>query len=291
MKTQKLFDNYNLSINEKEVNKAISDIKEKSKGLKTKESLKKILSFIDLTTLDGTDTPEKAQKFADNVNQFTGQFPNYPNVAAICVYPALVPEVKKHLKFKNFNLASVTGGFPASQTFIDIKTAETRAVAEAGATEADMVISIGKFLSGDYDTVFDEIKSIKEACGKMHLKVIMETGVLTSLTEIKKACILSMEAGGDFLKTSTGKADPAATPEAMYIMAQSAKEYYEKTGKKIGLKPAGGISDSDTALIYFTIVKEVLGDDWLTPELFRIGASSLANKVLSDLEEKTVSYF
>jgi deoxyribose-phosphate aldolase len=291
MKTQKLFDNYNLNINEAEVTKALSEIKGKSKSLKTKENLKKILSFIDLTTLDGTDTAEKAQKFAEKVNQFNAQFPNYRNVAAICVYPALVPEVKKHLKDKNFNLASVTGGFPASQTFIDIKTAETKAVAKAGATEADMVISIGKFLSGDYDTVFDEIKSIKEACGNMHLKVIMETGVLPSLTEIKKACILALEAGGDFLKTSTGKADPAATPEAMYIMAQSVKEYYEKTYKKIGLKPAGGISDSDTAIIYFTIVKEVLGEEWLSPELFRIGASSLANKVLSDLEEKTVSYF
>ncbi len=286
-----IFKKYQLDYDTDFVDKEIGRIKNIAKDLKNKENLKKILSCIDLTTLSTTDTFEKARKFAENVNKFPDNFPNYSNVAAICVYPALVREVRLHLKQKDFNLAAVIGGFPASQTLIDIKMAETRAVAAAGATEGDMVISVGKFLSKDYKTVFEEIKAIKEACGDMHLKVIMETGSLPSLNEIKKACILSVEAGADFLKTSTGKTQPAATPEAMYIMAETAKEYFELTGKKIGLKPAGGISDSDTAMIYFTIVKEVLGDAWLSSDLFRIGASSLANNILSDLEGKEVKYF
>ncbi len=286
-----IFKKYKSGYNEEDLSKEINRIKELSKTLKSKENLEKILSFIDLTTLNSTDNSEKAKLFANNVNNFNANFPNYSNVAAICVYPELVKDVKANLNLPGINVAAVIGGFPASQTFIDIKVAETKATAKAGADEGDMVISVGKFLNKEYETVFDEIKQIKNACGEMHLKVIMETGSLPSLDEIKKACVISIEAGADFLKTSTGKTSPAATPEAMYIMAETIKEYYEMTGKKIGIKPAGGISDSDTAMVYFTIVKEVLGEEWLTPKLFRFGASSLANKVLSDLEEKDVKYF
>ncbi|MEA2042913.1 MAG: deoxyribose-phosphate aldolase [Bacteroidota bacterium] len=291
MKTTKILSQYNLDVDEEAVKKAISEITEKAKALKSQESLKQILSFIDLTTLSERDNTDKAKRFAKNVSEFSAKFPNYSNVAAICVYPELVKDVRENVKVDNFSLASVVGGFPASQTLIEIKQAETEAAINAGATEADMVISVGKFLAEDYDTVFEEINKIKESCGENHLKVILETGALPSLKAIKTASVLGIEAGGDFIKTSTGKIDVSATPEAMYIMAQTVKEYYDRTGKKIGLKPAGGISDADTAMIYYAIVKEVLGSDWLSPEFFRIGASSLANKVLSELEGREVSYF
>lgn len=285
-----LFSKYNFNLSDTEVSVKVSEIISEAEQYKTPDILKQIFGFIDLTTLSETDTKAKAKRFAENVNNFAEKYPGIPNVAAICVYPSLVQEVKTNLKV-DIGLASVVGGFPASQTLIEIKTAETEAAFAKGASEADMVISVGTFLSGDYKTVFDEIRAIKKACGNGHLKVILESGTLKTAENIKKASISAIEAGGDFIKTSTGKTQPAATLEAVYVMASIIKEYYEQTGKKIGLKPAGGISDADTAVKYYAIMKNVLGDEWLVPELFRIGASSLADKLLSDILNQDIRYF
>jgi len=287
---------YNTKVDEAKVKSEVEKIVKKSEELYNIENLKKVFSYIDLTTLSTTDTQARGKMFADNVTNFKKHFPDMPNVAAICVYPSLVKTVRENLKAEGVNLASVVGGFPSSQTFIDVKTVETSFVFKEGATEADMVISVGEMLDGNYEQVYDEIVQIKDACGNGHLKVILETGALENLTNVKIASILSMEAGGDFVKTSTGKMEPAATLEAIYVMAEAVKEFYKKTGKKIGLKPAGGISDSKTALQYINVIKTVLGDDWLTPELFRIGASSLANKVLNDInilngKNDVIAYF
>ncbi len=297
MELNRILTSYNLDIKDEVVEKTVKKITGNVSSIYTVDTLKKIFGFIDLTTLNHTDNEERAKLFAENVNNFKSDFPDMPDVAAICVYPTLVKAVKKNLKVDNVNIASVTGGFPSSQTFIDIKVAETKKVFENGADEADMVISVGTFLSGDYQTVFEEIKAIKKACGKKHLKVILESGSLGSMKNVKTASVLAVEAGADFLKTSTGKTSPAATLEAVYIMAETVKEYHEKTGKKIGIKPAGGISDSETALKYYAVMKDVLGENWLNSELFRIGASSLANKLLNDISsmqserKKDITYF
>ncbi len=291
-----MLSSYNTKVDEAKVKLTIEKIVKESEKLYNIENLKKVFSYIDLTTLSTTDTQARGKMFADNVSNFSKQFPDMPNVAAICVYPSLIKTVRENLKPKGVNLASVVGGFPSSQTFIDVKTVETSFAFKYGATEADMVISVGEFLSGNYEQVYDEVVQIKDSCGKGHLKVILETGALKTLSNIKIASILAMEGGGDFVKTSTGKMEPAATLEAIYVMAEAVKEFYDKTGKKIGLKPAGGISDSKTALKYISVIKHILGEEWLSPELFRIGASSLANKVLTDInslkgKEEVVSYF
>ncbi len=285
MNLKNIIASYQTDINHATVEKEIKRITGNISDIFNVETLKKLFGFIDLTTLKETDNPERAKLFAENVNNFQANFPDLPNVAAICVYPTLVEYIKQYLKVDAVHIASVTGAFPASQTFIDIKEAETKRVFEKGADEADMVISVGTFLAGDYETVFDEIKRLKTIAGDKHLKVILETGSLNSLKDIKIASILAAEAGCDFLKTSTGKVHPAATLEAVYVMAQTAKEYSEKTGKKIGIKPAGGISDTETALKYYALIKEVLGEDYLSPEYFRIGASSLANNLLTDISK------
>lgn len=284
-----LTDKYNLNVDDLHIIDTVKHITSNTSSLYNTENLKKIFSFIDLTTLNAEDTKAKAKRFADNVSNFTQSFPDMPNVAAICVYPTLVSSVKENLKVANVNIASVVGGFPSSQTFIEIKTDETKAAMKAGATEADMVISVGEFLDENYQLIFDEVKALKKAVGKGHLKVILESGLLQNMRNVKIASIISMEAGCDFIKTSTGKTSPAATLEAVYVMAQAIKEFHEKTGKKIGLKPAGGISDSATAVKYFAVVKTVLGDEWLTPKLFRIGASSLANNILTDISKMTTN--
>ncbi|NPA67752.1 MAG: deoxyribose-phosphate aldolase [Chlorobi bacterium] len=297
MDINKILDSYDLNINDSFAEAEVKKITSNISSIYKIETLKKIFGFIDLTTLNHTDTPARAKSFADKVNNFKSVFPDMPNVAAICVYPTLAEHVKKNLNVENVNIASVVGGFPSSQTFIEIKEAETKKAIDKGANEADMVISVGTFLSGDYKTVFDEIKTLKKAVGSNHLKVILESGSLENLKNVKKASVLAVEAGGDFLKTSTGKTTPAATLEAVYVMAQTAKEYFKKTGKKVGIKPAGGISDSETALKYYAVMDAVLGEEWLTPDLFRIGASSLANNLLNDIihmsSEKTedIKYF
>ena len=219
------------------------------------------------------------------------KYPDLDNVAAICVYPNMAEIVSDTLEADHVNIACVSGGFPSSQTFTEIKVAETAMALHAGANEIDIVISVGKFLSGDYEGMCDEIEELKDVCGDKHLKVILETGALATASNIKKASILSMYSGADFIKTSTGKENPAATPEAALVMCKAIKEYYLETGRKVGFKPAGGINTVHDALVYYTIVKEVLGKEWLTNELFRLGTSRMANLLLSDIVGEEVKFF
>ena len=254
------------------------------------EVYKQCLNQIDLTTLSGDDTVKRVATMAQRVNEFKNSFPHLPNVAAICVYPAMVPVVKEYLK-EDIGIASVAAGFPASQTFIEVKVAETAMAVMEGATEIDVVISIGKFLEEDYQTVYDELCELRAASRTAHLKVILETGMLQSMANVKKAAIIAMAAGADFIKTSTGKTPIAATPEATWTMCQAIKEWKEKTGKVVGYKPAGGIATTPEAVAHYTIVKTVLGNEWLNNKLFRFGASRLANNLLSSIEGKEVKYF
>jgi len=283
---------FTIEVDEKGVERNLIKIKEIAKSReKDAEVLKKCFSLIDLTTLNSTDGEERGRQFAEKVSGFNKQFPDLKNVAAICVYPTLVTTVKENLTAKNVKIASVAAGFPSSQTFIDIKLSECQMAIEFGADELDVVISLGAFLEGDYFTVFSELQQIKDVADETHVKVILETGALPTLQDIKLASFLAMEAGADFIKTSTGKLEPAATPEAMYVMCEAIKEFHEKTGKKVGVKPAGGVAKTGDATLYYSIVEQVLGNEWLNPELFRLGASRLANTLLTDITGKEVSYF
>lgn len=288
---------YNLEIDENSINADIKQIVSAVEGSKINGNvLRNVFACIDLTSLNATDTKSKIAQMTKKVSNMHLHYPDIPRPAAICVYPSLVSTVKENLKSDNVNIASVVGCFPSSQTFIDIKTAETKAAFAAGADEADMVISIPAIYDEDYQTAFNEVKAMKEACGTGHLKVILETGQL-NLKQIKIASILSMEAGADFIKTSTGKTQPVASLDAVYVMATAIKEYIQNTGRKVGLKPSGGISDSLTAMKYFTLVGHILGAEMQNPEYFRIGASSLANNIISDIakletgEDEPVKYF
>jgi deoxyribose-phosphate aldolase len=269
----------------------VSALAAKSNLYKTEENLKLLFSLIDLTSLGSEDNANKIKLMTTKVNELNKNFPNMPNVAAICVYPSMVEHVKSTLAIKNIGIASVGGGFPSSQTFLNIKVDECKQAIDAGATEIDIVLSIGRFFEGDYDYCFKEIKNIKAAIGHNHLKVILESGALKSHQQIWEASILAMEAGADFIKTSTGKQNPAATTDAMYVMTKAIKAFYDNTGKKIGIKPAGGIVTTEDALNYYSIVKENLGNDWLNSELFRLGASRLANNLLSEITHGEISYF
>ena len=266
-------------------------IEERVEENNTVEVKKLIFNCIDLTTLKCTDSEESVMRFTEKVNEFDDQHPDLKNVAAICVYPNFAKIVNDTLQVDNVEIACVAGGFPSSQTFQEIKVAETAMALHEGATEIDIVLSVGKFLAGDYEGVCDEIQELKSVCGDKHLKVILETGALKSAENIKKAAILSVYSGADFIKTSTGKESPAATPEAAYVMCQTIKEYYQKTGRKIGFKPAGGINTVHDALVYYTIVKELLGEEWLNNELFRLGTSRLANLCLSEIVGEEVKFF
>ena len=257
----------------------------------TPEVKRFLFSCIDLTTLKCTDSEESVLAFTEKVNEFDERYPDIENVAAICVYPNFAKIVSQSLEVEKVGIACVSGGFPSSQTFQEIKVAETALSLHDGATEIDIVLSVGKFLSGDYESVCDEIQELKSVCGEKHLKVILETGALKTSENIKKASILSIYSGADFIKTSTGKENPAATPEAAYVMCNTIKEYYAKTGTKIGFKPAGGINSVNDALVYYTIVKEVLGEEWLTNELFRLGTSRLANLLLSEIVGEETKFF
>ena len=257
----------------------------------TLEVKKLIFNCLDLTTLKTEDSEESVLKFTERVNELDNEHPDLKNVAAICVYPNFAKIVSQSLEVESVIIACVSGGFPSSQTFTEVKVAETALALADGATEIDIVISVGKFLSGDYEGMCDEIEEIKSVCGERHLKVILETGALKSADNIWKASILAMYSGADFIKTSTGKQEPAATPEAAYVMCQAIKAYYEKTGRKVGFKPAGGINSVNDALVYYTIVKEVLGKEWLNNELFRIGTSRLANLLLSEITGEDVKFF
>lgn len=266
-------------------------INEKREENRTPEVLKKLFNCIDLTTLKATDSPQSVAKFTERVNDFENEHGDLPNVAAICVYPCFSQVVRTVLEVSSVNIAAVSGGFPASQTFPEVKVAETALAVEGGADEIDIVLNVGNFLDGDWEEVCDEISEIKHSCRNAHLKVILETGALRTAENIRAAAILAMYSGADFIKTSTGKEYPGASLEAAYIMAQCIKEYHEQTGNMIGFKPAGGVSTTDEALGYYTIVKEVLGEKWLNNRYFRIGASRLANNLLSDILGEEVKFF
>ena len=266
-------------------------IDRKREEYNTPDVKKFLFHCIDLTTLRSEDNDESVMHFTQNVNRFDEEYPDLKNVAAICVYPNFAEIVRDTLEVEDVQIACVAGGFPSSQTFPEVKIAETAMALADGATEIDIVISVGKFLAGDYEAMCDEIEELKETCKTHRLKVILETGALKTAENIKKASILAMYAGADFIKTSTGKQQPAATPEAAYVMCRAIREYYEQTGTRIGFKPAGGISSVHDALVYYTIVKEVLGEEWLNNRLFRLGTSRLANLLLSDILGQEVKWF
>lgn len=283
---------YNTNLNDAEVQARVVELIEtKAAGNNTEEVKKFLFNCIDLTTLSSSDSDESVMHFTEKVNQFDDEFPDLKNVAAICVYPNFAPIVKNTLEVDGVNIACVSGGFPSSQTFIEVKIAETAMAISQGANEIDIVISVGKFLSGAYEEMCDEIEELKAVCKDNHLKVILETGALKSASNIKKASILAMYSGADFIKTSTGKQQPAATPEAAYVMCEAIKEYYQRTGRKVGFKPAGGINTVNDAVVYYTIVKEVLGEEWLSNEWFRLGTSRLANLLLSEIKGEELKFF
>ncbi len=286
-----LFETITQNFNDNEVNESVADSIKNSVNLKTNQWYKLALSCIDLTTLNSTDSHLQGEQIAAKVTAFPEAFPGLPNVAAICVYPSIVESVKKSLQANGVKLASVSAGFPSSQTFLDVKVLETMMVVGIGANEIDIVLNLGNFLSEDYLSVLREISTLKKSCDSAHLKVILETGAIKSYSGIWRASLLAMEGGADFIKTSTGKMEPAATPEAAWVMCQAIKSYFEKTGIRVGFKAAGGIVETSDSLIYISIVKEVLGDEWLNNTLFRIGASRLANNLLSSIKGEKVLYF
>ena len=266
-------------------------IEENKSKYDTPEVRKELLGTLELTTLTVTDSDESVLRLTEKVNDFTDAHPDLPHLATICVYPRFAKIVAESLEADGVEVACVSGGFPSSQTFLEIKTAETALAVHDGATEIDMVLSVGAFLSGDYESCADEIAEIKAACAGKPLKVILETGALQSAENIRRASILSIYAGADFIKTSTGKISIAATPEAAYVMCRTIREYYNETGIKIGFKAAGGISTVDDAIAYYTIVLELLGEEWLQENLFRIGTSRLANLLVQDILGKDVKPF
>ena len=249
------------------------------------------LSMIDLTTLEGKDSEGKVKQLCYKASHLHYKHPGLPYVAAICVYPTMVPIAKKELAGTGINVASVATAFPSGMADINAKLDEVKSVVDAGADEVDMVISRGRFLNGDYNYVSDEISQVKDACGKAHLKVILETGELVTLDNVQLASDIAMEAGADFIKTSTGKVSPAATPPVVLTMLEAIRDFQIKTGKKIGMKPAGGIGTAKQAIQYLVMIKETLGDDWLSPNLFRFGASSLANDILMQIMKQSTGQY
>lgn len=283
-KIEQAFAKYNLCFNDEEVHAAVTRLLEQKKAqYDTAEVRRELLSTVELTTLKVTDSQESVLQFTERVNRFADEHPDLPHLATVCVYPNFAKIVSESLEAEGVEVACVSGGFPSAQTFIEIKTTETALAVHDGATEIDMVLSVGTFLSGDYETCADEIAEIKAACSERPLKVILETGALQTASNIKRASVLSMYAGADFIKTSTGKIEPAATPEAAYVMCQAIKEYHKETGIRIGFKAAGGVSTVDDALTYYTIVREMLGKEWIDENLFRIGTSRLANLLVSEI--------
>lgn len=255
------------------------------------QAMKMALSMIDLTTLEGQDTPGKVRQLCYKGRHLHDVHPGLPTVAAICVYPSLVKVARKALEGSSINVASVATAFPSGQSSHKVKIADTRYAVSEGADEVDMVISRGAFLRGEYSAVFDEIAAVKEACGDAHLKVILETGELSTLDNVRKASVLAMHAGADFIKTSTGKVEPAATLPVTLVMLQAIRDFYVETGKMIGMKPAGGISKSKLAIQYLVMLRETLGKAWMTPEWFRFGASRLANDLLMQIvKQETGAY-
>jgi deoxyribose-phosphate aldolase len=279
-------------VDEVGVNERVARFQSRSiKSASKIEALKLILSMIDLTTLEGQDTPGKVRQLCQKAIHLHDAMPDLPHVAAVCVYPTMVGVAKDTLKGRDINIASVATAFPSGQAPLSVKLDDTRMAVDAGATEIDMVISRGAFLAGDYGHVFDEIVAIKEACGDTHLKVILETGELGTLDRVRQASDLAMHAGADFIKTSTGKIQPAATMQVTLVMLQAIRDYFYATGRMVGMKPAGGISKAKLAVHYLVMLKETLGNAWMTPEWFRFGASSLANDVLMQLRKQATGVY
>ncbi len=291
-KFEELFAQYPCPFNDEQVKAQVADILANHFAENNNiEVWKQCLHQIDYTTLSADDTIAKVEKMANAVNTFEKEFPGIPNVAAICVYPAMAEYVRRALNDPKFHLACVSGVFPSSQSFLEVKVAETALALRAGATEIDIVLSVGKFLEGRYQECLDEISELKAVCGDHHLKVILETGLLQSAENIWRASILSMAAGADFIKTSTGKISVNATPEATFVMCNAIKAWREKTGEKKCYKPAGGVSTTEEAVQHYTLVKEILGKEWLNNESFRFGASRLANNLLSSIVGKETKFF
>lgn len=283
---------YRLDIDDTAVSEAVRTlIAEKVHENDTPEVKRFLMGSIELTTLKTTDSETSVLAFTERVNDFDSHYPDLPHVATICVYPCFASVVSQSLEVDGVEIACVSGSFPSSQALLEVKVAETALAIKDGATEIDIVMPVGKFLSGDYEGVSDEIGELKQVCGEHAMKVILETGDLATASNIKKASILAMYAGADYIKTSTGKEKVSATPEAAYVMCQAIKEYYDETGIQIGFKPAGGINTVMDAVIYYTIVKEVLGEKWLTNKWFRIGTSRLANLLLSELVGEETKFF
>lgn len=291
-KYEEALSKYNTEISDAEVAAAVKKIiEEKVRENDNPMTKKFLMGSVELTSLHTDDSDDSILAFTEKVNKFDEEYPDLPHVATICVYPCFAKIVSESLEVEGVEVACVSGSFPSSQALIEVKVAETALAIKDGATEIDIVLPVGKFLSGDYEGTADDINELKEACGGYPMKVILETGVLKTASNIKKASIIAMYAGADYIKTSTGKVSPAATPEAAYVMCQAIKEYYEQTGTMIGFKPAGGINSVMDALIYYTIVKEVLGEKWLTNKYFRLGTSRLANMLLSEIKGENIKFF
>lgn len=291
-KYEKALTLYNCEVSDEEVRDAVRKIiAEKVHENDNLEVKKFLMGSVELTTLKTTDSEDSVLAFTERVNQFDEQYPELPHVATICVYPCFAKTVSETLEVDGVEIACVSGSFPSSQALIEVKVAETALAIKDGATEIDIVMPVGKFLSGNYEEVADEISELKNVCGEKKMKVILETGCLKTAANIMKASILSMYAGADYIKTSTGKLEPAATPEAAYVMCQAIKEYYDKTGIQIGFKPAGGLNTVMDAITMYTIVKEVLGEKWLTNQWFRMGTSRLANLLLSEVVGHETKFF
>lgn len=291
-KIDQAFAKYNLNVNEDEVKYKVKEIIAEKVPENDNADVKKfLLGSVELTSLHTTDTEESILAMVEKVNKFDGEYPDLPHVATICVYPNFAHLVRNTLEVDGVEIAVVSGNFPSSQTFMEVKIAETALAIKDGATNVDIVLPVGKFLSEDYEGVADDINELKQTCGEVPMKVILETCDLGSLSNVKKAAILSMYSGADYIKTSTGKEKVGATPEAVYVMCQAIKEYYDETGIMIGLKPAGGINTVKDAVTYYTIVKEVLGEQWLTNEMFRLGTSRLTNLLLSEVLGKETKWY
>lgn len=283
---------YNTDISDEEVRQAVRKlIAEKVHENDTLEVKKFLMGSVELTSLKTTDSEESILALTERVNKFDDTYPDLPHVATICVYPCFAKTVSEALEVDGVEIACVSGSFPSSQALIEVKVAETALAVKDGATEIDIVMPVGKFLSGDYEGVADDISELKQTCGDRKMKVILETGSLKTASNIKKASIIAVYAGADYIKTSTGKLEPAATPEAAYVMCQAIKEYYDETGIQIGFKPAGGLNTVMDAITYYTIVKEVLGEKWLTNQWLRLGTSRLANMLLSEVLGKEEKFF
>ena len=283
---------YTAAPSETQVAEEVAHLKSAAKGNENIDVYKFCYSTIDLTTLSCNDSEESVTKFAKRAVEFYNAYPDIPNVASICVYPSFVETVGLAVDGSPMRITSVAGGFPASQTFLEVKTLEVAMAVENGADEVDIVMNVGKMLTGEYDEAANEVEVLRQEAGEETiLKVIIESGALKTPDLIRKASLLSMFAGADFVKTSTGKIDVAATPEAAVVMCHAIKDYYEKTGRKVGFKAAGGVRTAEDAALYYTIVKEILGEEWITTDLFRIGASSAANNIISSIVGELVKFF